>query len=86
MGTPMKDCRAYITAMPCPICARMLINAGISDVYWAMDPSFISTPERKIAFDKMRSISKAMFGEAGVAFVELIMTVNNIWEPNYDPR
>ena len=79
MGTPLKGCTAYITAMPCPGCARMLINAGISTVYWAMDPSFVSTPERKIAFEKMLSTSKAMLGEAEVAFMSLAATVDNVW-------
>ena len=79
MGTPLKGCTAYITAMPCPGCARMLINAGISTVYWAMDPSFVSTPERKIAFEKMLSTSKAILREAGVVFISLVLTVNNVW-------
>lgn len=79
MGTPMKGCRAYITATPCPTCARMLINAGIAEVYWSMDPSFVSSPERKMAFEKTYKISKAMFSEAKVSFIELVSTVDNVW-------
>lgn len=79
VGTPLKGCTAFITALPCPTCSRIMIGAGISEVYWTMDPSFVSTPERKIAFEKMLSTSKAMLSEAGVALRKLSSSVNDVW-------
>lgn len=79
MGTPLKGCTAYITALPCPTCSRIMIGAGIAEVYWAMDPSFVSNPERAVSFEKMLKTSKTMLSEAGVALIRLASTVNNIW-------
>jgi len=79
MGTTLKGCTAYITALPCPGCSRMLINAGIVEIYWAMDPSFVSSPERAASFEKMFGLSKTMLGEAGVLLRRLVTTVENVW-------
>lgn len=79
MGTSLKGCNAYITALPCPGCSRMLINSGIEGVYWAMDPSFVSSPERAASFDKMLSVSRTMLSEAGVFLIKLVATTENVW-------
>lgn len=79
VGTPLKGCTAFITALPCPACSRILIGAGISEVYWTMDPSFVSTPERAAAFEKMFATSKTMLSEAGTSLRRLSATIDNVW-------
>jgi len=79
VGTPLKGCIAFITALPCPTCSRIMIGAGLSEVYWDMDPSFVSTPERTASFEKMWKTSKTMLSEAGVALIRLASPVNNVW-------
>jgi dCMP deaminase len=79
MGTPLKGCVAYITALPCANCSRLLVNTGMDEVYWAMDPSFVSTPDRAASFEKNLKTSKTMLSEGGVALRQLTSTVDNVW-------
>ena len=79
VGIPLKGCTAFITALPCPACSRMIVGAGLSEVYWAMDPSFVSTPERAVTFEKMFATSKTMLSEAGIALRKLSSTLDNVW-------
>ena len=59
MGASLKGCVAFITAFPCATCARILIGSGISEVYWAMEPSFVSTPEREQIFKVWQKLGYA---------------------------
>lgn len=79
MGTPLKGCTAYITALPCANCSRLLINSGISEVYWAMDLSFVSSPERAASFKANIKITKSMLNEGGVLLRHLASTLDNVW-------
>ena len=40
-GLSTKSAVLYTTASPCPQCAKILINAGISRVYYRHDPHFV---------------------------------------------
>lgn len=51
-GISTKDSELFCTCMPCQICAKMIINAGIKVVYWLGDDYFPGSP--------------SLFQEAGV--------------------
>jgi dCMP deaminase len=56
-GIPVKDSTLYCTHKPCSICAKMLINAGIREIYFAEgydDP-----------------MSETMLSEAGIALIQI---------------
>jgi len=36
-GINIKDADMYITGIPCPLCARVIVNAGIKTVCYAFD-------------------------------------------------
>jgi len=57
-GTAVKDASIYVTLSPCLTCAKMIVNAGISEVIYEKDYEF--TPR-----------TRALFKEAGVAFRRL---------------
>jgi dCMP deaminase len=60
IGVSLKGCIAYVTWPPCTRCARSLIQAGISEIFY---PAALEIPERwREDFD----ISSAMLDEAGV--------------------
>lgn len=52
-GTPIKDAKIYCTTMPCSMCAKSIINAGIIKVIYNEGYSDILT--------------QTLFNEAGVA-------------------
>ena len=60
IGLALKGCTAYVTWPPCTRCARSLIQAGVQEVVY---PSEVDIPERWV---EDFTISKDMFGEAGV--------------------
>lgn len=53
-GIKLQGCEIYCTTQPCLICTKMLINTGVTAVYFAE-----SYPDE---------LSEAMFKEAGVKF------------------
>ena len=64
-GTKIKDGIAFVTQPPCPDCAKMLVQSGISQVYY-MD---LDKSKNGIAGwrDKL-AISFDMFREAGIHY------------------
>lgn len=63
---PIEGCTIYVTHPPCARCAAKLIQAGISRV---VSPAPSEAFRERWAADL--ASSRAMFGEAGVAFDEL---------------
>lgn len=66
-GASLKGCSAYVTAPPCCNCAGLLINAGISRVYWP-DPSDDGITSQSLTDRWKVSFERAieLFGAAGV--------------------
>ena len=66
-GTSLKGCTIYVTAMPCPDCARAIIQSGIATVITHRVIIDENTPKGtwrdKLAF------SEQMFQEAGVRLI-----------------
>ncbi|HAN30866.1 MAG TPA: hypothetical protein DCQ06_04660 [Myxococcales bacterium] len=63
IGVSLKNCAAYVTWPPCTRCARSLIQAGVTEVYY---PADCEIPERWLEdFDS----STGMMKEAGVRIV-----------------
>jgi dCMP deaminase len=56
-GVSIKDSVLYCTNLPCSICAKMLINAGIRTIYYQAGYADI--------------LSKEMFNEACINLVKL---------------
>lgn len=56
-GVSIKDSVLYCTNFPCVVCAKMLINAGVKEVYYLSD---YSDP-----------LSEELFAEAGIKVVKL---------------
>lgn len=66
VGTPLKNCRAYLPWFPCMDCARALVQAGVVELI-AVQPD-IDTPKWGEEFKR----STTLFSEAGVSvrFIE----------------
>ena len=64
IGTSLKDCIIYVTSMPCPDCARAIIQAGIKMVvtykFEPVEGQPVGTWRDKVSY------SEQMFKEAGV--------------------
>lgn len=56
-GIPVRDSTLYCTHKPCSICAKMLINAGIREIYYVE------------GYDD--SMSDTMFAQAGIALIRI---------------
>lgn len=57
-GTSVKDATIYVTAQPCSLCAKILINAGITDIIYQGDyPDTLSLELLKEAHIKISSLS-----------------------------
>ena len=69
IGVALKGCIAYVTWPPCTRCARSLIQAGV--IARSCSPG---RSRSQSAGPRTSSISKAMFGEAGVTVREVDMT------------
>lgn len=67
-GTSLKGCTMYCTHAPCTDCARAIIQSGISKVVThAIDMTNAPTGTWR---DKLE-VSRQMFREAGVIYVEI---------------
>ena len=75
IGSSLKGCVIYVTAIPCPDCARAIIQSGIKMVI-TYSPE--ESPCSKVGTwdDKIR-YSKQMFAEAGVEYRELPLNPEN---------
>ena len=58
-GVMINEADIYVTGIPCFMCARMIINAGIKRVIVAK------------SFDSMRDTVEEMFKEAGIELIEM---------------
>jgi len=63
-------CRAYITGPPCSDCARALVQAGISAVYWPVKHNFISRMNDE-QWKSSCEAALAILTECGVFFKEI---------------
>ena len=65
IGACLKDCTIYVTLMPCPDCARAIIQSGIKMVVTRKLPDDPNAP--KGGWREALVYSEQMFEEAGVA-------------------
>ena len=63
-GVSLKNCKIYTNQIPCPTCARLIIRAGILEVYFDIEWQRISP----IEWQKSAVYSLQMFDEAGVRY------------------
>ena len=45
-GNAVKDATIYITISPCLTCAKLIINAGITEVVYGGDYAFLDTVKK----------------------------------------
>ena len=63
-GVSTKGSRIYMSyGIPCPDCARNIINAGITEVICRKDQSVMNNPAK---WEEMAKRSKEMFDEVGI--------------------
>ena len=65
IGASLKGCVIYVTAMPCPDCARAIIQSGIKMVVTKQLPPIDENTPKGTWRDKV-VYSEQMFNEAGV--------------------
>lgn len=65
IGLALKDCTMYVTHVPCPDCARAIVQVGIRRV--VVDQKSREDADFSARWDEKGKISEAMFAEAGVA-------------------
>jgi len=72
----LRGATIYSTCIPCPNCAGVLIQAGITKVFYPATPPLqsIRASAGKTDWRKMGNISKTMFGEARVHWSEIAWT------------
>ncbi|ETO33661.1 deoxycytidylate deaminase-like protein, partial [Reticulomyxa filosa] len=68
-NTDLKNCTMYVLLFPCNDCAKLIIQAGITKIYYLSD---------KYANDKKFIASKRLLAMAGVEFIQYIPEKNNI--------
>lgn len=69
IGASLKGCVIYVTAMPCPDCARAIIQSGIKMVV-THKPEFAEDAPAGTWRDKV-GYSEEMFQEAGIELLYL---------------
>jgi dCMP deaminase len=67
IGVSLRGCTAYVTWPPCTRCARSLLQAGISRVFY---PAGLEIPER---WSEDFHLSTELFAEAGVEVTRVDM-------------
>lgn len=45
VSMPLSECRVYVTTFPCPTCARLLVSAGIKELYYSEGYSLVNARE-----------------------------------------
>ena len=60
VGVPLEGCGLVVTKFPCSECAKLIIQAGINEVY-------TKEPERDSRWRESAQIARMMFEEAGVS-------------------
>ena len=69
IGASLKGCVIYVTSMPCPDCARAIIQSGIKMVV-TYKPEFYEISPQNTWRDKL-VFSEEMFKEAGIEYLLL---------------
>ena len=69
IGASLKGCVIYVTSMPCPDCARAIIQSGIKMVV-TYKPEFDEHAPQNTWRDKL-VFSEEMFKEAGIEYLLL---------------
>ena len=69
IGASLKGCVIYVTSMPCPDCARAIIQSGIKMVV-PYKPEFDENAPQNTWRDKL-VFSEEMFKEAGIEYLLL---------------
>ena len=69
IGASLKGCVIYVTSMPCPDCARAIIQSGIKMVV-TCKPEFDEHAPQNTWRDKL-VFSEEMFKEAGIEYLLL---------------
>ena len=66
VGMALKGCAMYVTHVPCPDCARAIVQVGITRV--VVDKASTEDADFAARWADKGKISEAMFEEAGVDF------------------
>ena len=67
IGMPLKDCTIYVTHVPCPDCARAIVQVGMRRV--VVDQASTKDEDFASRWEEKGKISEAMFKEANVELV-----------------
>lgn len=65
IGMALKNCTMYVTHVPCPDCARAIVQVGIVRV--VVDDASRTDPDFAARWDDRAKVSMMMFQEANVA-------------------
>lgn len=65
IGMALNNCTIYVTHVPCPDCARAIVQVGITRV--VVDEASLANADFGARWDDRSKVSMAMFKEAGVA-------------------
>ncbi|TCS63544.1 deoxycytidylate deaminase [Varunaivibrio sulfuroxidans] len=63
-GMALKNCTIYVTHVPCPDCARAIVQVGITRV--VVDEASLANADFGARWDDRSKVSMAMLKEAGV--------------------
>lgn len=67
-GTPLNNCSAYVTLLPCADCTRAIIQVGINKVIY--DEASTEIMRSKVStWEESHKVSMQMFSEAGIEII-----------------
>jgi len=70
VGTPLKGCTMYLFHLPCPDCARAIIQSGITKIIVSKENK-LKWNSPKYHVSEMYEVSTVMLQEAGVEITEI---------------
>jgi len=73
-GTIIKNSVAYCTLHPCIECTKLLIQAGITTVFYLKEPESLQTQSNN--WRELFPIARMIAKEAGVSFIECELHAN----------
>ncbi len=77
-GAKIKDSVAYCTLHPCVECTKLLIQAGITTVFYLKEPESLQTLSNN--WRDLFPIARTIAREAGVSFIECELQANTSLE------
>ena len=77
VGIPLNKCIMYTNGLPCPDCARAIINSGIEVVFYHKQWMEIEQSHNK--WEEACKRSKEMFNEADVEYCMLDIELKSIY-------